>query len=91
MQKSTKKYDTIYINNSLIGVLVGIVNSVVKIRISVITTVINKYKSKKKKKNKHDKTVLPAKLNTVKVLIFKVFNDSSISHDEFVSVNNVLK
>ena len=45
----------------------------------------------KKKKNKHDKTVLPAKLNTVRILIFKGFNDSSISHDKFVSVNNVLK
>ena len=32
-----------------------------------------------------------AKLNTVEVLISKTLIDSSISHDEFVSVNNVLK
>ena len=32
-----------------------------------------------------------AKLNTVEVLVSKTLIDSSISHDEFVSVNNVLK
>ena len=31
------------------------------------------------------------KLNTIKVLISKAFIDSDISHDEFVSVNNVLR
>ena len=31
------------------------------------------------------------KLNTIKVLIFKVFIDSYISHNEFVLVNNVLR
>ena len=47
----------------------------------------------KKKKKKHDKIVLLAKLklNTVEVLIYKDQIDSDISHDEFVSVNNVLK
>ena len=31
------------------------------------------------------------KLNTMKVLIFKVLIESYINHDEFVSVNNVLR
>ena len=31
------------------------------------------------------------KLNTTEVLIFKDLIDSYISHDEFVSVNNVLR
>ena len=30
-------------------------------------------------------------LYTIEVLIFKAFIDSNIGHDEFVSVNNVLK
>ena len=32
-----------------------------------------------------------AKLNTIKVSISKALIDLSISHDEFVSVNNALK
>ena len=31
------------------------------------------------------------KLNSIEVLISKFLNNSSISHDEFVLVNNVLK
>ena len=31
------------------------------------------------------------KLNTIEVLISKALIDSNISHDEFVSVNNVLR
>ena len=52
-----------------------------------------KYKSTiKKKKKEHDKIMLPgkAKLNTIKVLISKLLIDSYISHDEFISVNNLL-
>ena len=52
-----------------------------------------KYKSTiKKKKKEHDKIMLPgkAKLNTIKVLISKILIDSYISHDEFISVNNLL-
>ena len=50
-------------------------------------------KKKKKKKKKHDKIVLLGKdkLNTIEVLISKALVDSYISHDEFVSVNNVLR
>ena len=42
---------------------------------------------------KHDKIVLVAKTksNTTEDLISKTLIDSNISHDEFVSVNNVLK
>ena len=42
---------------------------------------------------KHDKKVLLgiSKLNTIEVLISKSLIDSYISHDEFVSVNNVLR
>ena len=42
----------------------------------------------KKKKKKHDKIVLFAE--TIVVLIYKDLIDSNISHDEFVSINNVL-
>ena len=47
----------------------------------------------KKKKNKHDKGVLLAKskLSSLEVLISKALIDSSLSHDEFVLINNVLK
>ena len=47
----------------------------------------------KKTKREHDKIVLWAnpKLNSIEVLISKVFMDSSINHDEFILINNVLK
>ena len=53
-------------------------------------TAIKKYKSIIKKKNKkHDKIVLLAKskINSIKVLIFKVFIDSVITHEKFVIIN----
>ena len=56
-------------------------------------TAIKKYKSIIKKKNKkHDKIVLLAKskINSIKILIFKVFIDSVITHEKFVIIN-VLK
>ena len=77
---------------SLVCVLVGITSLAVGIKTCGVTARIKKYKSiiKKKKKN-HDKTVLLGKdkLNTMEFLIFKALSDSYISHDEFVSVNNV--
>ena len=41
----------------------------------------------------HDRIVLLAKteLNTIKVLISKAVINSYINHDEFVSVNNMLR
>ena len=79
---------------SLVCVLVGITSSAVGIKIYAITAAIKKYKSITKKKNKkHDKIVLleKDKLNTIEVIISRVLIDSYISHEEFLSVNNVVK
>ena len=47
----------------------------------------------KKKKTKHEKILLLAKtkLTTIEVLISRASIVSHISHDQFVSVNNVLR
>ena len=79
---------------SLADTPVGVTSSPVGINIRSIIARIKKYKSIiKKKKKKHDKTVLLGKdkLNTIEVLICKSLIYSCISHDEFVSVNNVLR
>ena len=79
---------------SLFDIALGITSSAVEINICAITAGIEKCKSMtKKKKKKHDKIVLSIidKLNTITVLIYKALIDSYISHDEFVSVNNVLR
>ena len=79
---------------SIVCVPVGIASSGVGINICVIIAGIKKYKSIiKKKKKKSDKIVLFGnnKSNIIKVLISKALIDSYISHDEFVSVNNVLR
>ena len=60
----------------------------------MITAGIKKYKSiNKKKRKKHDHIVLLAKtkLNSIEVLISKALIDLYINHDDFVSVNNVLR
>ena len=46
-----------------------------------------------KKKKWHDNIVLlrKAKLNTIEVPISKSLIDSYITHDDFVSINNVLR
>ena len=48
---------------------------------------------KRKKKKKHDKVVFLGKdkLNITEVLISKALIESYINHDEFVSVNNILR
>ena len=59
-----------------------------------MTTVIKKYKSiSKKNEKKQFKTISLAKFksNSIEVLISKSLIDSSISHDELVLINNVLK
>ena len=79
---------------SLVCVSVGITSSAIGITSFAITAGIKKYKSIiKKKKKKHNKIVLLGKdkLNTIEVLISKALVDSYISHDQFVSVNNVLR
>ena len=79
---------------SLVCVPVGITSSAVGRNISAIIAGIKKYKSIiKKKKKKHDKIGFLGKdkLNTIEVLISKALINSYISHDEFASVNNVLR
>ena len=78
---------------SLADTPVGVTIAPVGIIIRSIIAGIKTYKSIiKKKKKKHDKTVLLGKdkLNTIEVLICKSLINSCISHDELVSVNNVL-
>ena len=78
----------------LFGIAKGITSSAIGLKTYAITKAIKKYKSiTKKKKKKHDKIVLLAKskLNSIEVLISKALIDSSISHDELVLKNNVLK
>ena len=74
---------------SLAGAPLGITSSAVGLKICAIIAGIEKFKSiiKKKRKN-YDKIVLlgKAKSDTIKALI-----NSYISHNEFVSVNNVLR
>ena len=67
---------------SLIGILMGITSSAIKLKFFAIRKRLIK---KKKKKKKLDKIVFLAKskLNKAKVLISKALNDSVISHDEF--------
>ena len=63
------------------------------IQICAINAGVEKYKSIiKKKKKKLDKIRLLAKnkLNTMQVLVSKALIDSYISHNKFISVNNVL-
>ena len=46
-----------------------------------------------KKKKKHDKIVLleKDKVNVIEVIIYSTFINSYITHDKFVSINNVLR
>ena len=78
----------------LVCVPVGITSSAVGIKTCAIIAGIKKYKLIiKKKKKKHDKIVLLGKykLNIIEVLISKALIDSYITHDEFVSVNTLLR
>ena len=87
-------YISISASGSLVGIPVGIPSSSIWLKICAIFEATKKYKSiYKKKKNKHDKGVLLAKskLSSLEVLISKALIDSSLSHDEFVLINNVLK
>ena len=69
-------------------------SSAVGLKICAIIAGIKKYKSiiKKKKKKYHKIVLLPkTKLKTIKVVITKALIYSFINHEEFVSVNNVLR
>ena len=79
---------------SLVGIPIGIASSTIGLKICVITIGIKKYKLIiKKKRKKHDKIVLSlnSKLNSIEVLISQALIDLSISHNEFVLINNVLQ
>ena len=79
---------------SLVGIPLGIMSSVIGLKIFAIAAGIKKCKSIiNKKKKKHKKLVLLAKskLNTIEVLISKALINSDNSHDEFILINNVLK
>ena len=78
---------------SLADVPAGIASFAGGIKICAITAGIKKYKSIIKKKKKNHEIVLlgKVKLDTIEVLISKALIDSYISHDEFVSVNNMLR
>ena len=78
----------------VVGMSIGITTSTIAVKICVITTGIKRCKTiNKRKKKKHDKIVLLAtfKLNSIEVLISKPLTDSTISHNEFILLNNVLK
>ena len=72
----------------LVCVLVSIMSSAVKIKICRITAGIKKYKSIVKKKIR---LLGKDKWNIIEVLISKALIHSYICHDEFLSVNNVLR
>ena len=72
----------------LVCVPEGITSSAVGIKLCAITAGIKKYKSIV---NKNKNLVGKTKSNTIKVLIFKSLIESYISHDEFISANDVLR
>ena len=79
---------------SLLGVLIGITNYAIGLKICAITVVIKRYKSIiKTNKKKHDKIVLLAetKLNNIDVLTSKSLIDSNIYHNDFVLIDRALK
>ena len=87
LSSTVNSYVSVFTFVLLVCVPVGIITC-------AITAGIKKYKSIiKEKKKKHDKIVFleKDKLNTIEVLIWKALIDSCISHDEFVSVNNMLR
>ena len=79
---------------SLVGISIRITVSAKGLKMFAITAGIKKYKLViKKKEKKLNKIVLLAKtkLNSIEFLISKDLTDSSISHDEFPLLNNVVK
>ena len=80
---------------SLVGIPIRVTSSATGLKICVLTAGIKKCKPiNKKKKKKHDKILLTAKSewNSTEVQISnKALIDSSICHDEFLLIDNVLK
>ena len=80
--------------SSLVDIPIRSTSSAIGLKICAITVGIKKFKLIiKKKTKKHEKIGLLAKSkwNSVEVLISKALIDSNIIHNEFVSINNVLK
>ena len=79
--------------SSLAYISVGIASSAIGTKSCKMTTRIKKYKSIIKKYNKKDDKIvlLEKKLDTIEVLISEALIDSFFSHDEFVSVDHVLR
>ena len=78
----------------LLGIPIATTSSAIKSKICAAVARTKRFKSIiNKKKKKRDKTILlpKSKLNSIQVLISKALIDANISHDEFVSINNVLK
>ena len=78
----------------LVGISIGIVNSAIELIICAITAGIKQYKWViKKKKRNHVKIVLLSKTKStiIAVLISRALIGSYISHEEFTSIDNVLR
>ena len=78
----------------LLGIPIATTSSAIESKICAVVARTKRFKSIiNKKKKKRDKTILLPKstLNSIQVLISKALIDANISHDEFVSINNVLK
>ena len=80
--------------SALFGILIKIASSAVVLKIWATTAWNKKYKSVTNKKRKeHYKIALIAKTKLIRleILISRALINSHISHDEFFSVNNVLR
>ena len=78
----------------LLGIPIATTSSAIESKICAVVARTKRFKSIiNKEKKKRDKTILlpKSKLNSMQVLISKALIDANISHDEFVSINNVLK
>ena len=78
----------------LLGIPIATTSSAIESKVCAVVARTKRFKSIiNKKKKKRDKTILlpKSKLNSIQVLISKALIDANISHDEFVSINNVLK
>ena len=78
----------------MLGILLGTTSSTIGLKMCAIAVGTKKYESiiNKKKKKYYGKVLLAkSKLNNIGVLIAKDLIDSSISLDEFILINNMLK
>ena len=79
---------------SLLGIRIGIESPAIGLKICAIAAGIRKFRSIiTKNRKRHNKIVLlgKSKINRIEVLISKALLDSTISHNEFVLINNLLK